>query len=488
MLWKQRIFIVLGIVVLVALGAIGITNLRRDLPWDQPRKDGIPEDRAELDIDVPPGTVLTMGGQQLQEPRHIFTQLDKGKWREETISAVFKDGPGTTCKLLVQGGWKIRLALRPPGPPVQVEMAEKPPGLEYVVFGRGGGDIVSASRNMAAVWRAEAGAQERTFISDLIAISPDGNVILTGRRDDLQKAYLWRASIGTKIMTLRLGGRFDEAGKVHQTTFGNTAVGPEGKMVFSQQSRNTSVVWDESGKIIRTFENANWAVFSLSGTRVLVGIRAPFEPGVDPGVGTVVLSSLETTGKEKSFRGDSGAISLDGNRVATPQGKDAIIWDANTSEQLHTLKGHKDFVRALAFGSLDLALLTGSNDQTAILWDTATGQRLRTLTGHTAPVTTVAFAPVDHLALTGSEDGTTRLWDIATGTELARLWSFPNGKDWLVATPEGLFDGSENARKAVSLRIGTEAKTGDAIKEYHRPTLLGALFGGERPMPTPTPK
>ena len=39
--------------------------------------------------------------------------------------------------------------------------------------------------------------------------------------------------------------------------------------------------------------------------------------------------------------------------------------------------------------------------------------------------------------------------DVRTGREVLRLYSLNDGSDWLVQTPDGRFDGSENARSLV---------------------------------------
>ena len=61
----------------------------------------------------------------------------------------------------------------------------------------------------------------------------------------------------------------------------------------------------------------------------------------------------------------------------------AIVWDTTTGQPLHTLTGHTDWVRSVAYAPDGQTLATASDDTTAIIWDTTTGQPLHTLTGHT---------------------------------------------------------------------------------------------------------
>jgi len=53
--------------------------------------------------------------------------------------------------------------------------------------------------------------------------------------------------------------------------------------------------------------------------------------------------------------------------------KKAKIWDANTGQCYHTLKGHKMEIVCLSFDPHGMLVATGSMDNTAKLWDVETG-------------------------------------------------------------------------------------------------------------------
>src|SRR5262249_33383178 len=85
-----------------------------------------------------------------------------------------------------------------------------------------------------------------------------------------------------------------------------------------------------------------------------------------------------------------------------------------------------------------------------------------------------------------SLDGLTRLWEASTGDELLRLVSLDSSQDWLVVTPDGLFDGSAGGRNKVSYRVGgglTVVPVDRFFKDFYRPGLLAAILRGERPKP-----
>ncbi|CAK0892762.1 unnamed protein product [Prorocentrum cordatum] len=62
--------------------------------------------------------------------------------------------------------------------------------------------------------------------------------------------------------------------------------------------------------------------------------------------------------------------------------KTAKIWDCNTGQVLHTLKGHQTEIVCVAFSLQGTLVATGSMDNTAKLWDVDSGQLVGT--GRTA--------------------------------------------------------------------------------------------------------
>ncbi|KAH8748051.1 WD40-repeat-containing domain protein [Hyaloscypha sp. PMI_1271] len=101
---------------------------------------------------------------------------------------------------------------------------------------------------------------------------------------------------------------------------------------------------------------------------------------------------------------------------------------------LHSLAGHRKYVRCIAFSLDGKRLASGSGDCTVRLWDVATGSTLQELEGHTALVEGVAFSPdvsgsrqprkmervVYHVSFSpdgkqlasGQWNGMVRLWDV----------------------------------------------------------------------------
>jgi uncharacterized caspase-like protein len=88
--------------------------------------------------------------------------------------------------------------------------------------------------------------------------------------------------------------------------------------------------------------------------------------------------------------------------------------------------------------------------------------------------------------VTCSRDGWSRIRDPRTFEELCRFIVFGQTGDWLVVTPEGLFDGSYGGRQRVMYRIGDGLNVVPVdrfFQDFYFPGLLAAIYRGERPNP-----
>jgi WD40 repeat protein len=183
----------------------------------------------------------------------------------------------------------------------------------------------------------------------------------------------------------------------------------------------------------------------------------------------------------------SVALSGDGKLVVTGSlDGTAILWEAASGKKLQTLDGHVREVTSVALSKGGKYVLTGSHFENAILWEAASGKKCQTFQGHTHLVMSAALSGDGKHLWTASRDGSTRLWDTATGKELCALLSMDGGKDWLVVTPEGYFDGSAGAWKLVTYRVPGTLKLVDddaTRKQFHRLGLLARVLKGEKVQP-----
>jgi len=115
------------------------------------------------------------------------------------------------------------------------------------------------------------------------------------------------------------------------------------------------------------------------------------------------------------LRGSDVIFSTKGKLLATKDGNIVRLWDVNTGEQLHTLKGHDGVVLSMVFSRDGQKIATASQDKTVRLWDANTGQQLQIFKGHEGRVSSVIFSPNGLQLATASQDNTARLWNVSTG-------------------------------------------------------------------------
>lgn len=161
------------------------------------------------------------------------------------------------------------------------------------------------------------------------------------------------------------------------------------------------------------------------------------------------------------------------------------IWDVATGREIGRLKGHGRAVGKVAFSRDGKLLATGGTDNTIKIWDFVTKRELATLTGHTANIESLDFHPDGRLLASAGEDGSTFLWDTKTGEHLLTLISLDDGGEWMVVTPQGLFDGTPVSWNQILWRYNQETFNVAPIEwffnEFYYPGLLSDVFAGKRP-------
>jgi WD40 repeat protein len=150
----------------------------------------------------------------------------------------------------------------------------------------------------------------------------------------------------------------------------------------------------------------------------------------------------------------SVAYSRDGKWIAGAGGipgaaGEVLIWNAETGELAHTLKGHRDYVYQVVFNRRGTRLATCSYDRTVRVWDIETGRPTHVFREHTEAVYAVAFSPNDRWLASGAGDRSVKLWDLASGSRMFTLTEPTGVVQTLAFHPSGLALSASGADKTI---------------------------------------
>jgi WD40 repeat protein/uncharacterized caspase-like protein len=318
-----------------------------------------------------------------------------------------------------------------------------------------------------------------------IAFSPDGTTLASGGL--YEGVRLWNLSTGKQSATLT------------GDSVGPLAFSPDGKYLAGVEFK-TIKLWDvSSGKLCVTFEELglqdqiNEIAFSADGKTLLSGSNDRYTRVWDVSTGErlrmfELQSNSQMTRIFLSPDGKTEAISnyLVAPFVASPEHGKIDLFEIPGGSNRRVLKGLAGLAAAFAFSPDGKVVAAGDSEGKIILWNRSTGEQLQTLSGHSNGISSLAFSANGKTLASGSEDGTTRLWDASTGSELVSVSTFGQ-TDWLVVSPNGLFDGSPAAWKRIIYRFNNNTFDYAPVEAYFNdffyPGLLKEIFEGKRPPP-----
>ncbi len=247
--------------------------------------------------------------------------------------------------------------------------------------------------------------------------SPDGLLALV--TDDDQTARLWDLRTG-----LPRGGPMRHAGRVYAAAFS-----PDGQSVLTGEEDGSGRLWRRAsglrlGRALPAPNEIGAAGYSRDGKMIVGADRSGAISLWDAATGTLRRPPIQ---QERPF--EAVAWNPDGSRFLSGESQEAGVvrqWDPSSGREVGPLLASGP-VKALAWSPDGKTILTGSwSDYGAFpgvllgvqRWDAATGQRIGPLLKHKGDVWAVSFSPDGKTILTGSGDRIAQLWDALTGQPL----------------------------------------------------------------------
>ena len=333
------------------------------------------------------------------------------------------------------------------------------------------------------IWDVSSGSLSRTLTDDFtdvytLAFSYDGRRLASGSRDSLK---LWDLETRKPPRTLANASGVNDAIVFNRT----------GASLFNSIDSPTTGgirTWDiPSGEGRRYLPVRGFGVLAISKDAKLFAAVANNRKENSP----LIRISDVTTGRPVAFVTLGNTFDKDKKIVFatfSPDDKQVVVavesgkigvWEIATGKILHTFEGE-----APVAISPDGKLLATPRGNDIVVYDATSGLRYRTLKGHTNKVASLCFYGSRNLLLSGSLDTTTRVWDVTADKEPASLIAIDKN-DWLVVTPDGLFDGSPAAWKQILWRFSPQLYDVLAVEafynDFYYPGLLTEIMAGQRP-------
>lgn len=260
-----------------------------------------------------------------------------------------------------------------------------------------------------------------------VAISPDGQTIVSGSRDYTIK--VWQLISGKCIRTFK-----GHLGWVH-----SVAIAPNSQVIVSGSDDNTIKIWSlNSGQLLRTLKgHSDWVksvAIAPDGETIISGSYD----------GTIKVWSLNSGQLLRTLKGHCGrvnciALAPDGQiLVSGAEDKTLNIWNLKSGERLRTLKGHADSIVSIAIAANGQTLVSASYDNTLKVWNLQTGEVRSTLKRHSHWINCVAIASDSRIAISASADKTLKVWNLETSRCLRSLKGHSNSVFSVAISPDNL--------------------------------------------------
>jgi WD40 repeat protein len=336
-------------------------------------------------------------------------------------------------------------------------------------------DITTPEQIIEAVEAIGTISSEKLQTGGAVSFSPDGRFLISSHV--LLKNLLtevWDAAAGTLVRT-NYDASLRDRGKPFFSPDGRFRAAPFFPMKdhYDISAGDMLNLWGDDYKDVYKQRIDLYDGQSDKRLRELDGGKAP-DMGIVPAAGFSFDGKLiAMTGFEKKERS-------------------VIIYETEKGRKVKSFKINDDeqsgAVATLCL-SADARLLAAGYATKIDIFEVASGRTMRTLP-HAGRVASLTFSPDGRFLVALGENNDKYVWDASSGEKLATLVNLggalnSRGSDWLVVTPDGLFDGSPSAWKQILWQFGgntfdvTPAET--FFNEFYYPGLLAEVMAGKKP-------
>ncbi|MGH9759243.1 MAG: WD40 repeat domain-containing protein, partial [Blastocatellia bacterium] len=335
-----------------------------------------------------------------------------------------------------------------------------------------------------------------------IALSPDNRVIAQSGESGRGPIRLWDTTEGTTLRVL--------TGHSHEVR--SLAFSPDGKLLASGSEDESVKLWDVETGRVRTLTGhtgyVDYVVFSLDG-KMLASMAECLDDADDDkairlwdvGSGQLIKAVTPSASPPSAIDfSPNGKVLAVGN-----YGKTISLVDVATGQVVKILSGHGGKIGTVTFIS-DVVLQSLSYNEEKkeyerFLWKLPSGELLnatrfdessKSIEGPSLLLgNSKLFAITRHFYALPMKDDAIKLFsltergiDPTAQPELGTLFLLDDD-NWLVTTPEGLFDGSPGAWRDVTWRFNNNTFDRRSVEiyfnDFYYPNLLQSLFNGRSP-------
>lgn len=398
-------------------------------------------------------------------PRHTLTA------HSDVIRALALSPDGYT---LASGGqdpfvclWDVRT-----GQPLHtlLGLTQRTAYLAFSTDGRTLATVGADSDQTICLWEVATGKRLDTlqvYNNHLYGVdfSPNSELLASGGKDGFVR--LWSMPAGRELV---------RAWQAHTNWIYTVAFAPpntDRTPLLASAGRDMAIrLWDvQSGRLVRTFydhtdhvevirfcPDGRWLISAGRDKRVLLWDLHHERPHHEL-----------TPHPERVMACAISCPTVVGWLVASGGGQVVQLWSIHAQQgvqHLHTLRGHTNGVKSLAFSPDGAFLASSSYDHKVILWRMPTGELAYVLPTLETTALVLDFHPEGTLLALGLNDHTVRLWDLQQRQWVAILRGHTNNVEAVRFSPDGQWLASAGRDETVKLWA---VATGALVQTLHTP-------------------